>query len=335
MTDTYGYDFDSIDDEVLLAGKDGWASGGGGGDSFWNFPTKKDPGPKTFYFLRDFWTAKEDHAWWNWRECFAREGLAGGIALDGGLKGIPVRDIRLNADGLRLNIPEGDPEYDQLLGMVVPYSDAKFGRNKPERPVSDKVGVNILEVGPNGELWHKVMVLSGARGAKVKRQLLSWREMVDGFSVIGRQFVLGFSGSGATELVTLNVVKDAPPPGDAPDIIDIPASLQERRNAIFELVENWTGVATEAFAQADAAVTAEATAVGEEVGFDPMFSTAAAPETGPGFTQPVMADITPPGADYSTMTDARIKTLLTKKGVTVPPKTPRGKLIELAQEHSA
>lgn len=323
---TADYDFNVIDDDTLLDDSAGWA-GGGGGDNFWNYKA----GQKIeFYMVTDFWTARADHGWANWRECFAREGLAGGVELPGGLKGVPVRDFVVNQDGKRVNIPIESPEADPLLRLVVPYTDKKSKRPGPQRPVTDKVGLNIVEVADDGTLYHKVLVLTGPRGAKLKRQLQSWREMVDGFSAVGRRFVLTTSGQGAAEVLSVSVVKD-PPPVDIPEPIDILQKLQERREGILALVESWTGVDTSAARDIpeDPVTAQDVTA-----DFDPAFSQG--PELDPAFTQPVVADLaptepTPP--PYESMTDARLRSLLTKKGHTPPPKTPRAKLLEMAVEH--
>lgn len=310
------YDFNTFEDDVLLDDRSGWAAGSGGGDNFWNYKAGQTI---SFYLVTDFWTAREDHGWANWRECFAREGLAGGIELPGGLKGVPVRDFAMNADGKRVNIPVESPDADPLLTLIAPYVDKKSKRPGPQRPVSDKVGLNIVEVTDEGTLYHKVLVLTGPRGAKLKRQLQSWREMVDGFSAVGRQFVMTTSGQGASEILTLNVVKDAPPI-ELPEPIDILAKLQERREAIFAIVESWTGVDTASYVREDAVAPAD-----EVTSFDPAFAPA------PDFVQPVVADVAP----YESMTDTRLKSLLQKKGIAVKPKTPREELLRLAQEHSA
>lgn len=323
------YDFNAFDDDVLLDDSAGWAGGGGGGDNFWNYKAGQSI---EFYMVTDFWTARADHGWANWRECFAREGLAGGVELPGGLKGVPVRDFVMNPDGKRVNIPIESPDADPLLKLVVPYVDKKSKRPGPQRPVTDKVGLNIVEVAADGTLYPKILVLTGPRGAKLKRQLQSWREMVDGFSAVGRRFVMSTSGQGASEVLTLNVVKDAPPI-ELPEPVDILEKLQERREAIFALVESWTGVDTSAARNATEDALSDPDAVAE---YDPAF--APGPVIDETFTQPVVVDLVPEAPatpPYESMTDARLRTLLQKKGVAIPPKTPRAKLLEMAVEHSA
>ena len=263
------------------------------------------------------WTAAADHGWWTWREVYAQDGMAGGVELPNGMRSFPVTDQKVvtDEDGnrWRQDIHPTSPEYDELLSLVVPYVPRFSSTGKAYRPVKDKVGVNIVEVSEDGGLFPKVLCLTGARGVKLKKALRDYREMVDGFSAIGKRWRLTISGQGATEDLDLRWLKTDPktgepfPPIDLPEPFDIPALLMERRERIRGIVEGHTGIAS----SEPAAVTH-------------------------GDVE-VLADDPKPVASsdelYASMTDNRLKTLLAKNGISVPPKTGREELLSLALEH--
>lgn len=313
-------DFSSTDEDMLLAGSDGYLSGGGGlgGDVFWNAKANSE---RTVYFVTDPWTKDIDHGWWIWREVYAEQGLAGGIMLPPGLAGFPVRDQEVvpnpNGEGnLRRDIAPGSEKADQLLALVTPYMPRnETRRTSPYRPVSDKVGANVVELNDQGYLNHKVLVFSAARYRKLRAEIDSKADMVEPgtFSLIGHPWLLSISGPGNAEIIRLKPLRDQPPI-ELPEPIDIPEKLREKRQRIFEIVRTTAKVDTTRYADEDAAVP-DAPAQAD---------IPATPD------EPAAPAETTREELYASMTDSRLKTLLTKAGVPVPPKTGRAALIELA-----
>jgi hypothetical protein len=265
-----------------------------GSRAFWN---AKQESSMILYFVTDPWTRDEDHGWHGWREIFAKEGFAGGIEPPLGLRGIPVDD----SQGV-----EGDP----LLALVNPYMTQDS--DTPQRPVSTKAGVNIVEIVGEGESakeYHKVLVLTASRYRKLISTINSWREMNDDFSLIGRRFRLAFEGKGFTEIVSLTPIKDVPPI-DLPEPFDIAELLQERRNILLDHIESQSGIDLSDFRD-----TEEMTV------------------TDPDSEESVeIASVTPTDL-YDSMTDSRIKSALVKKGIAVKPRITRAELISLAVEN--
>lgn len=319
------YDFSGIDDDILLAGKETWGpreGGGGDGTSFWALKANTS---RTIYFHTDPWIEtpdgivwdRETGTWFNYRAIYTQEGLAGGIELPGGLKEFAVKDIVIvdTPEGpRRKEIPLSGPDADPLLQMVVPFiPKMNKNANQPYRPVTDKGAVNVVEIGENGEEWPKILVMTGPRMAKLKKKLLEYRDMLDGnFTCVGKQWVLSVSGQGASEELELRWVKGAPPI-EMPEPFDIRELLTEQRQKVLDIIEADSGI--DVSAEKDAEGYAE-----ETVPYDGPDEPGASPQ----------AD---KAEYYASMTDTRLKSLLTKKGVRVPARANRETLLKLALEH--
>jgi hypothetical protein len=314
MTTSYDYDaYSSVDDELLLADDRGYTGGGGGGsDSFWAL--KSGSNLKVYFTTPGPWTKQLDHGWWNWREIFAQDGLTGVGQLPGGMKAFPVKDqvnYRDDEGNLRRrDIPASDPGYDQLLALVVPYANQRDEKKKKAtRPVRDVVGVSIVELGTDGSLYPKILTMSANRYRKIYEQIQSFRAMNKDFSLVGFPWQISIQGEAAAEVVSFRPLPDEPPI-DLPEPHDIPELLKAKREQVYAYVQAATGVDTSTYAQAEKAAPAEEVQQAEAVT--------------DGEVAVDKSEV------YASMTDTRLKTLLTKKGVSVAPKTPRDELLALA-----
>ena len=340
------YDYSTVADDFLLGDDRGYAGGGGGGgDNFWSMKAKTT---LTVYFTTPGpWTKDLDHGWWSWREIFAQNGLTGVGDLPPGMKAFPVRDQETYRDAddvlRRRDIAPSDPAYDQLLALVVPYvndRDKERGR-KATRPVRDVVGVSVVELAPDGQLYPKVLTMTANRYRKMHETITSFRAMnPTEFTLMGFPWVFGFTGdTAAVELPILRPLPDQPPI-DLPDPHDIPELLQGKRAQVYAFVQQATGVDTSAYSGAETAAVAEATAPAEAAAVPD------APAPADGVANGQVDEMVPPPPEppadepvgraeiYGAMTETRLKTLLTKKGVSVRPKTPRDELIRMAVEHN-
>jgi hypothetical protein len=231
------------------------------------------------------------------------------------MKAFPVRDqvTYTDDDGnpRRRDLTPGEPGYDHLLSLVVPF----VGRysKKAERPVKDKVGVAVVEVAADGTLYPKVLTMSANRYRKISEILKGYRAMNPGFSLVGFPWMLSITGeTTANEAISLVPLPDEPAI-DLPDPIDIPEQLRQLKQRVMEVVQSSTGVDTSAYAAEEAATPAETV-----------------PAELPEAPQQAEAAPVDKAALYATMTDTRLKQLLTKKGVSIAPKTQREELLRLA-----
>jgi hypothetical protein len=334
---TTGYDFSTPDLETLL-NEDRFVKAEGGGDSvFWRHPTTKGPDgeytldPLKLYFVTNYWNYANDHGWFFWREVNAEEGLAGGIKLQWPNSEFPVRDVRDLGNGQQQYIKDSDPDADELYKLVVPFLPKRTKAKRPFRPVRDKAGINILKVvekyGEDGkvigtDLYHQVLVMPASRAKKLLTVLKGYREMVPNFDATAYPFTLTVTGKGAGEVVGLTPHKDEPAV-ELPDPFDIPEHLQAKREEIFAIVTNWTGVDTAKYQAADPwkdGNVADAPAFAQPEG-------QYVDELAPSSDAAPQAPERPP---YESMPPARLKTLLMKAGIAIPPKATREQLVELA-----
>lgn len=293
-------DYTSFDEDLLLSGLDGYVKSEG---SNYTPIYRLKKGTTTVHFVTDPWTMKSDHGWHIYREVSAFDGLFGGFMLPNGMKEFPVNDQIIVTDPetgerRRQYAPRGT---DPLIDLVAPST--KFPPADGRVKGSDKLAVNVIDE----EGKHIVLKMSGARGAELLRALNNLHAMDDSFTATSFPWQLTLSGTGAASALTIKPLKSEPP-------VDLPEP--------YDLVELFGQIRSdvEAFVNSLRGDNSEANAVSENHETVDLFEDSI-----------VTAEAVVPSQDkYSAMSDVRLKTLLTKAGVTVPPRSTRGTLIELA-----
>jgi hypothetical protein len=291
------FEFTTLDDDLLNAGIDGYVKSGG---SSYNpiYPLKSNE-ERRVYFVTDPWTKNEDYGWFSYRAVAAFEGLRGGYQLPNGCKEFPVNDqeIVVDSDGVRRrkSAPRGTDPILELVAPSTKYPPAD-GRVKG----TDKYAVNVIDEEGN----HIILTMSGARGSELVRIIAGFREVDDTFTCTKYPWVLKvIGGPGSYSLTAKPLPKE--PPIELPDPINIKEVMTGIRHQVEVFVKSLTGDQS-----VEEAVVVEDSIVDT---FESSVATSA--------------------EDYTTMSAVRLKALLTKKGVAIPPRCTQPALAELAASH--
>ena len=300
-------EFKSLSTDLFLSGLDAYVSNkGGSGTPI--YPLKQ--GSTVYYFFSNPWDVEADASdWLLYREVAAFDGLRGGFDMPNGLKEFPINDtLEVDVEGekkfRRLSWKNSDP----LLPLVAPSSRYPTDDGGPTR--SWKLAINVIDSDGN----HIILKLANKRAFSLLEKLNDARAMNDGFSCVGNAWQITTTGSGFDSGVSIKPLKDEPPV-DLPEPYNIGEIMSGIRDQVEAYVETLRGGAAQQqeddFAAEDAIADAfEAAAVQAESELDSR-------------------------TKYAEMTDARLKVLLSKAGVTVPPRSTRPALIELAVANNA
>ena len=218
--------------------------------------------------------------------------------MPNGLKTFPVNDQIIQViDGerRRFNAPRGT---DPLLELVQPSS--KYPPADGRAKGQDKLAVNVL----NDEGEHIILKMSGARGKELLQQFNAFRDMDPSFDCTKFPWQLTLSGAGASSSLAIKPLKSEPPM-DAPEPFNLKNELSAIRERVERFVDSLRGDQTEAVADDEDDIV-------------------------DAFEAAVVEESSDPRDTFSSMSDARLKALLTKNGVAVPPRSTRPALIELA-----
>lgn len=296
-------DYTPIDEDLLLAGLDGYSRS----KSVTYRPiTWLERGTTIVRFVTDKETMNEDHGWLIYREVAAFDGLKGGFDLPTHLRTFPVYDQIVEIDPetgkrTRRNGPRGT---DPLLDLVAP--SVKFPPADGIVRGSDKVAVNIIT--EDGQ--HKVLRLSGPRAKELFNAFNLYKEMDPNFTCTAFPWQLTLSGTGASTTLNVKPLRDEPPI-NLPEPYDLVEMFGEIRKEVEDFVDNLSSsqesvVVEDDYADAD---TFEETVAAIDVNEDLR-------------------------SKYSAVSPVRLKTLLTKAGVSIPPRSTHASLIELAIAHN-
>lgn len=296
-------DFMSLDDDLVLAGIDGYVRSSNSN----YFPIYRlKQGTTVFRFVTDPWTRNEDNGWLFYREVSAFDGLRGGFPLPNGLKEFPVNDqvtiVTPEGEKRRTNGPRGQ---DPLLELVAPST--KFPPADGRAKGADKLAVNVIDSEGN----HIILKMSGARGADLLRAFNGYRDLSDDFTVTRFPWQLTLSGAGASTTLSVKPLKNEPPV-ELPEPFDLRVVMDNIRAQVEEYVNSLRGDSDEQAVAADDDLTVD--------DFEAQVSHA--------------DDNLEQRQKYAQLTDARLKALLSKNGITVPPRSTRPALIELAVAHN-
>jgi len=296
-------DYTPMDEDLLLAGLDGYAKA----ESKTYRPiTWLDKGTTTVRFVTDKETMNEDHGWLIYREVAAFDGLKGGFELPTHLRTFPVFDQVIVTDpetGERKR-RKGPRGTDPLLELVAP--SVKFPPVDGIVKASDKVAVNII----NQEGKHVVLKLSGARARELFTAFNLYKEMDPNFTCTAYPWQLTLSGTGINTTLSVKPLRNEPPI-DLPEPYDLVEMFNDIRKEVEDYVNSLSGTQEESVDQDDYADA------------DSFEETIAAID--------VSEDLY---TKYSAVSPVRLKTLLTKAGVSIPPRSSHATLIELAVAHN-
>ena len=305
--------------DTFEAGREGWAGSEGGAPQTYRPKADKpvivrflsNPLNPPVEITEDGDTIPVD--WVPYREVGAFDGLLGGLEMKGGPYEFPVYDIVVNEFGQRMNAPRGT---DLLFDSVLPKPrDAKDGRTRAK--ASDMVAFNAICVG--GE-WgskksdfdpkpgqHIVMKLSGAKARQLLEQLLSKVEEDEDLDPTSGAWQIMLKGADQSQtLILTRKTKGIPVLDYEPELINVIEHLNAIRDAAetkWELLKNTSIDIDEDFNDDD------------EDDVD-AFEEAAAATT-----------------DYSVMSPARLRKLLTDANVEIPPRATTAALIKLATDN--
>ena len=250
------------------------------------------------YFLNDIGEDAE-RDWRAWEEIFAKAGFVGGISPGRGMKMVPViTDIE-----------------DPLLELVQPYKNNDD--EEPTRPVSFVKGANVVELvkGDDGKVYenHRILVFTWPRWKKFLNAVEEKKDVLPGFSLKGQAWAIITEGAKAGETLSLRKL-DGAPAIDLPAVADITQLLEDRRQRIFNHIQNESGADLSAWSA-------------------PLTEESAAPEDSV-ITEDVaesLANFADASSLYASMTDDRLKSTLKRAGIAVNPAWTRDQLIEVAQ----
>lgn len=294
----------TMDEDLLLAGIEGYARAESGTfRPIYNLAK----GTTIVRFLTDKETMDEDHGWYIYREVAAFDGLKGGFQLPGNLKTFPVFDQIIFTDPTtgerkRRNGPRGT---DPLFELVVPSS--AYPPADGIVKASDKVAINIL----NEEGKHVILRISGARAKELLTAFNLYRDMDPNFTCTAYPWQLTLSGTGVNTTLSVKPLRDEPPV-DLPEPYDLVEVFTEMRQEVEDFVNGLSGNSQDELADEDDYVVA-----------DTFEEKVAAIE--------IEEDVR---MKYSAVSPVRLKTLLTKAGVQIPPRSTHATLIELAVAHN-
>jgi hypothetical protein len=294
-------DYNSMDEDLLLAGLEGYAKT----ESATYRPIwRLKQGTTIVRFLTDKETMNEDHGWHIFREVAAFDGLKGGFQLPGNIKEFPVFDQITVTDPetgerKRQYAPRG---HDPLLEMVAPSS--KFPPADGRVKGQDKVAVNIL----NEEGKHVVLKMSGARARELFTAFNLYKDMDPNFSCTAYPWRLTVSGTGVNTTLSVKPIKDEPPV-NLPEPYDLVEFFAEIRQEVEQYV---LGLSNNTIDEDEIAI------------FDNNAADSFEEAVIESVNEETLRD------KFNSVSDVRLKTLLTKAGVTVPPRSTRSTLIELA-----
>jgi hypothetical protein len=298
-------DYTPMDEDLLLAGLDGYTKS----ESTTYRPIwRLAKGTTIVRFLTDKDTMNEDHGWFIFREVAAFDGLKGGFELPNGIKEFPVNDQVIVTDpetGERKR-HKGPRGTDPLFELVAPSS--KYPPADGVVKAADKVAVNVL----NEEGKHIILKMSGARAKELFTAFNLYSDMDPNFTCTAYPWQLTVSGTGVNTSLSVKPLRDEPPV-DLPE----PYDLVEVFNGIREEVEAYVN-GLSGNSQQDELVDEDSYAMTET--FE---ETVAAIE--------IEEDIR---MKYSAVSPVRLKTLLTKANVAIPPRSTHATLIELAVAHN-
>lgn len=246
--------------------------------------------------------------WQGWQEVFARDGFKGGVQAPEGQKAVPVND-------------GAGKDNDPLLSMIEPYISEFSTSGEPAITVNFVFGVNVVDLtkSPNGDKIyenHRIFVFTPPRIRKLMDKIQAMREYDEKFTLLGRCWRLELEGKGFAEEVNLRPVKDVPMI-DMPLMMHIPDLVQQRRDIITSHIEAQTGMPL----TGDYVEELSEEALGHDI------IETDVPEAAEVSSE---VELESQASLYESMTDARLKGLLAKSGISVPPKTTRAGLIELA-----
>lgn len=304
--------------DTFDAGKEGWTGSEGGAPQIYRPKADK---PVIVRFLSNPFDPPTtitddgdtvDIDWLPYREVGCFDGLLGGLEMKGGPYEFPVFDIVVNEFGQRMNAPRGT---DLLFDSVLPKPrDAKEGRTRAK--ASDMVAFNAIAVGGD---WggkkpeydpkpgqHIVMKLSGAKARQLKEQLLSKLEEDEDLNITEGAWQILLKGADQSQtLILTRKTKGVEPLDYEPELIDVFDYLNQIRDAAEAKWESLKSMAMEVDDLVD----------DDEDDVD-AFEEAASAAT-----------------DYSVMSPARLRKLLTDAGVEVPPRATTAVLVKLATEN--
>lgn len=306
---------------TYMAGKDGWVASEGGGFKNIIYRPKADK-PVIIRFLTnplDPPTRLDDDGnevnmdWVTYREVGAFDGMLGGYEMKGGPYEFPVFDLEYLPDGRRRSAPRGtDLLYESVLPKV---NDQKKGYTRAQ--ANDMVAFNAIVVdGDFGQKkaeynpqpgQHIIMKLTGDKARSLMLQLETKMEEHEDLDPTTGAWQIHLVGADRSQTLMLTrKTKNIDELDFEPELIDVPAYLNEIRDAAEAKWDEVRGVAEEP----------------EDFGGDDD------DDVVDEFEEKVA---TPPAADYAVMSPARLKKLLTDAGVDIPPRATTAKLIELAQ----
>lgn len=293
----------NIDEDLLLAGIDGYAQPQKDNSTFRPI-YRLERGTTIVRFLTDKETMGTDHGWHIYREVAAFDGLRGGFQLPSGLKEFPVNDQIIVEDPetgekRRQYAPRGT---DPLLELVVP--SLRFPPADGRVKGQDKVAVNVL----TEEGRHIILKMSSARAKDLFRTFNNYREMDENFSCTQYPWALTVRGEGLNTTLTVKPIKNEPPV-ELPEPYDLVEVFASIRSEVEDYVRSLSDTHVEVVAEEEHdIVDAYEEAVTE--------------------AEPTDED------KYASLSDVRLKTLLTKANVSIPPRSTRSALIALATAHN-
>lgn len=297
-------DYTPMDEDLLLAGLDGYAKSE---SSTYRPIYRLSKGTTIVRFLTDKETMNEDHGWYIYREVAAFDGLKGGFELPSGIKEFPVNDqiIETNPETGERKRRKGPRGTDPLFELVAPSS--MYPPADGVVKASDKVAVNIL----NEEGKHVILKMSGARAKELFTAFNLYTEMDPDFTCTAFPWQLTVSGTGVNTTLSVKPLRNEPPV-DLPEPYDLVEVFGSIRKEVEDYVNGLSSNTQDELVDADEYAVSES--------FE---ETVAAID--------VEEDVR---MKYSAVSPVRLKTLLTKAGVTIPPRSTHATLIELAVAHN-